>query len=74
MNLPKEETEVLVKLDNGSFAVAQYIDGYWYAGKGVKPSYEDEIDILSGKVVSWSELPLTLENQLESNSNKPKIK
>ena len=67
MKLPKDEVDVLVKLDNGSFAVAQYCAGSWYAGEGVYSSHEDGRDILSGKVVAWSDLPDTLENQLNSH-------
>lgn len=74
MNLPKEELEVLVKLDNGSFAVALLWEDNWYAGKGIRPSHEYESDILSGKVVSWSALPEELDNTLESTTSKPRIK
>lgn len=74
MKLPKEQEDVLVQLDNGSFAVAQYDNGDWYTGKGIVPSHEDGNDQLSGKVVSWLKLPDTLENKLDLIKNKPRIK
>lgn len=80
MTLPEKEVDVLVKLDNGKFAVAQYYvneegDGKWQAGDGVYASYEAGSDILSGKVVGWSALPEVLENQLNSTTkNKPRLK
>jgi hypothetical protein len=57
MKLPEEGKEVLVKLANGSFAVAIWMDlgcyNDWIVGSGIKGL---ELD-LSSKVVSWSELP-----------------
>jgi hypothetical protein len=57
MKLPEEGKEVLVKLANGSFAVARWVDlgcyNDWVVGDGVKGC---EIDLFSS-VVSWSELP-----------------
>ena len=75
MKLPNSEEEVLVKLDNGKFAVAEYFEGHWYTGKGVVPSHECESDSLSGKVVSWTKLPPVMENDLEEvTKTKPKMK
>ena len=80
MQLPKPNQEVLVQLNNGSFAVAQFIvdeedpKGFWYAGTGIIPSHDYGSNSLSGEVVAWSKLPTSLENNLEESKNKPKMK
>jgi len=57
MKLPQDGKEVLVKLANGSYAVAAWTDCGcyydWLVGDGIRG---DDLT-LRGKVVSWSELP-----------------
>ena len=75
MKLPTDNNEVLVKLDNGKFAVAQYQEreDKWYAGSGIFESHENGLDVLSGNVVSWSKLPEVMENEPEIKKNKNKM-
>lgn len=72
--LPNIKEEVLVKLDNGIFAVAQYNGQDWLVGRGVHPSHEDGFDMLSGKVVSWDKLPVKLDNNLDITTKRPRMK
>lgn len=70
--LPQEGKEVLVKLSNGAFTVARWMDlgcySEWVVGIGVKPILVGDLGSvdpdnvqpdteLTGKVVAWSDLP-----------------
>jgi hypothetical protein len=55
--LPQEKEEVLVKLDNGLYAVAFREGDAWCSGEALFEDHENGNENLSGKVVAWSDLP-----------------
>lgn len=55
--LPQEKEEVLVKLDNGLYAVAFREGDNWCSGEALFEDHENGNENLSGKVVAWSDLP-----------------
>lgn len=65
--LPQEKEEVLVKMDNGLYAVAFRDDDRWCSGEALFEDHENGNENLSGKVIAWSDLP-------NENNSHPAIK